>query len=527
MSSTNGNTPELRDGSSNSYIFWTCFMALIATSFGFMVRVLVMDQWQVEFNLSETEKGMLFGVGLWPFAISIVLFSLIIDKIGYKISLWFAFICHVLQVLLLITANDYWDLWTGTFIGALGNGTVEAVINPVIASIYRKAKSMWLTLLHAGWPGGLVLAGVLALLLKETAADPTAAGEAAALDWTWQISLILIPVVIYGIMLLFCRFPINERVAAGIPYKVMLQEAGVIGCFIVTTLIVMELGNVFEISNHWQSIVINMSCLLYGIYTLAFGKPLFILLLLLMIPLATTELGTDAWIRELLKPVTQDVMEIDAGWILVYTALIMFVLRLVISPLLMIVSPLVILLISSCLAAIGIFSLANVEGAILIVVAATIYGIGQSFFWPCTLGVVAEQFPRGGALTLNSIAGVGMLGVGIIGAPLLGNLQDNMVNDVVASDPEIPDRIMLPEVKDSVFGEYQQLDQEALAAIKLDEPVLHERIVQLQNDGKMAALSMAAIPPVFMAICYLLLIMYFSSNGGYKPVEILPESDEP
>ena len=52
-------------------LFITCFIALIATSFGFMVRVDLMDVWAKEFNLTETQKGQIFGVGLWPFAISI------------------------------------------------------------------------------------------------------------------------------------------------------------------------------------------------------------------------------------------------------------------------------------------------------------------------------------------------------------------------------------------------------------------------------------------------------------------------
>ena len=62
-----------------------------------------------------------------------------------------------------------------------------------------------------------------------------------------------------------------------------------------------------------------------------------------------------------------------------------------------------------------------------IFVGATIYGVGKSFFWPTMLGVLAEQFPKGGALTLNVIAGVGMLGVGVVGNPLLGAIQDRWV----------------------------------------------------------------------------------------------------
>src|SRR5688572_33264340 len=69
--------------------FAVCFAALVATSFCFILRAFSIDAWGVEFALSETQKGELFGVGLWPFAISIILLSLIIDKIGFKATLWF------------------------------------------------------------------------------------------------------------------------------------------------------------------------------------------------------------------------------------------------------------------------------------------------------------------------------------------------------------------------------------------------------------------------------------------------------
>ena len=66
-----------QDNSSAStrWLFWTCFVSLTATSFGFISRVFLADEWALAFNLSETQKGEIMGAGLWPFAISIVLFS--------------------------------------------------------------------------------------------------------------------------------------------------------------------------------------------------------------------------------------------------------------------------------------------------------------------------------------------------------------------------------------------------------------------------------------------------------------------
>src|SRR5262245_23199152 len=99
--------------------FVGCFLALIATAFGFVVRAMLIDDWGKQFDLTDTQKGEILGVGLWPFAISIVLFSLVIDRIGYGRAMVFAFVCHVTSAVVTIFAKGYWGLWIGTFIVAL------------------------------------------------------------------------------------------------------------------------------------------------------------------------------------------------------------------------------------------------------------------------------------------------------------------------------------------------------------------------------------------------------------------------
>ena len=235
-------------------LFWACLIALVATAFGFIVRAQIIGDWGVQFNLSETQKGEILGVGLWPFAISIILFSLVIDRIGYGTAMIFAFVCHVLSVIITIFATGYWMLYIGTFIVALGNGTIEAVINPVVATMFSKEKTKWLNILHSGWPGGLFLGGVLALAIG------------ADVDWRWKIGLIMIPTILYGFMMLGRKFPIHERVKAGVSYKVMLQEAGVLGALIVVALMVSEIGRVFAWSLTLQIVVAAALIIGYGAY---------------------------------------------------------------------------------------------------------------------------------------------------------------------------------------------------------------------------------------------------------------------
>ena len=66
-------------GAKEKWLFWACFIALITTAFGFIVRAMIIDEWATDFGLSETQKGEIQGVGLWPFAVSIILFSMVVD----------------------------------------------------------------------------------------------------------------------------------------------------------------------------------------------------------------------------------------------------------------------------------------------------------------------------------------------------------------------------------------------------------------------------------------------------------------
>ena len=107
-------------------LFWGCFVAIVATSFAFISRVLTADGWGTEFGLTATQVGEILGAGLWPFAISIILFSLVIDQIGYKTAMWFGLTCHVVSAGMILVARDYGSMYAGTVILALGNGTPAA-----------------------------------------------------------------------------------------------------------------------------------------------------------------------------------------------------------------------------------------------------------------------------------------------------------------------------------------------------------------------------------------------------------------
>ena len=60
----------------NQQLFWGCFIALVTTSFAFITRAFLVNDpslWPADLGLDKVKAQELFGAGIWPFAISIIL----------------------------------------------------------------------------------------------------------------------------------------------------------------------------------------------------------------------------------------------------------------------------------------------------------------------------------------------------------------------------------------------------------------------------------------------------------------------
>ena len=513
MLDTSKNTAGAGNESQHTRTFVACFVALVATSFAFIIRAMLIGDWQQAFDLSETQKGEILGAGLWPFGVSIVLFSLIIDKVGYARSMIFAFLCHVASAYMLYEAKGYNWLYFGSLLNGLAAGTVEAVINPAVASMYTRHKTRMLSVLHAGWPAGLVLGGLFVLLTP------------ASVTWQHKVLFVIIPVIMYGILMLtvWNRFPKSERVLAGIPYRAMLKEAGAASWFIVIYLVATVVSGVlgiwFKVPSAATWAVIIVTTLIYFAYTRSLGQPMYVFLLLVMLLLATTELGIDSWVTDLMGP-AMSALDRDAGWVLVYTSLIMMILRFCIAPIERVLKPLGVLLVCAILAAIGLNLLSIATIPVMILLAATVYGVGKTFFWPVTLGVVAERFPRGGALTLNAMAGVGMLAVGVLGNPVLGYIQDTQIHKSMTQSGQEAVYQQMAETRSSIFGDYQALDVKKEAAVIAGMPEFAAIVAKAKSEAKAKAFRRCSVLPLIMAVCYLGLILLFAARGGYKAIDL-------
>jgi MFS family permease len=526
----------MTEGTDRRRLFTGCVVSLVATAFGFAVRAAILEDWRGDFNLSQEQIGYLLGAGLFPFAISIILFSLIIDKIGNGVSMAVAFTLHVVSAIVTLAAPfaladpgaspeavaagqrmGFALLYVGTFIFALGNGTVEAVVNPVTATLFPREKTRYLNILHAGWPGGLVLGGLLAIAVSFI--DP---GALPGRLWQWQVGLVLLPTAAYGLLLMGQKFPVQERVAANVSYFEMLREFGAGSCFIVSFFLIAGLNQIAVILGVeplgivGQLIVAAIPTVLFALYVKSVGRPMFILLLLVMVALATAELGTDSWIADIMRSVLES--PTLGTLFLVWTSLIMFVMRFFAGPLVHRLSPLGLLAVSAALGAIGLLWLSQAgTAALMLFLAATFYGLAKSFFWPTTLGVVSEQYPRGGALMLNAIAGVGMISVGTIGNPAIGAVQDaQFTQEIREVDPALAAQVLSHRA--GLFGESDALDPAKRAQVT--DPQAIETITAVDAHTKQATLGWLAILPAIMLVSYIGLILYFRSQGGYRAKDI-------
>jgi hypothetical protein len=303
-----------------------------------------------------------------------------------------------------------------------------------------------------------------------------------------------------------------------------LRELGAFGALVGFGLVFAQLGQVFA----WPTIVVwlltGAVVAAFAIVTKSFGRPLLAFLIIIMMPLATTEIGTDGWISALMEgPMKQS--GYNPGWVLIYTSGIMVVLRFFAGPIVHKLSPLGLLATCATLAILGLLALSKTNGAGLAMIfgAATLYGIGKTFFWPTMLGVTAEQCPKGGALTLNTISGIGMLSVGILGFPFIGYLQESTATKKLeATSPALYQTVTAD--KKYLLGDYKAIDPVKSAALTTEADKAALNVAN--TTGQFNALAKMAWFPSFMLCGYIILILYFRAKGGYKPIDLVAGAEQ-
>ncbi len=480
----NGTTSE----ANAKRLLWAGFMAILAAGVGFSIRGGILGDWGTQFGFTQSDLGQITGGGLTGFGIIILIGALLADKVGYGKLMILAFITHFLSAVLTLAATPlyqakvgadpaaakaiaYQCLFWGMFLFAIGNGIAESVVNPLVATLFPKEKTHYLNILHAGWPGGLIIGGLASTFMV---------GHVA---WEIQMSLFLVPVILYGVMCMGQKFPKSEASVHGVSFGEMLAE---------------------------------------------FAAPVLLLLLFIHALVGYVELGTDSWIGSITGSIMADPQK--GLMLFVYTSGLMFALRFFAGPIVHKISPLGLLCVSGVFGAVGLTMLGSAQGVVMCVIAATVYALGKTFLWPTMLGVVSERFPKGGAITIGAIGGVGMLSAGLLGGPGIGYKQDYFASKDLKEKSPAAYEVYKSDTKNSFlfFPEIQGLDGTKKGALlaKADDKMTPEEkaakpiVVAANLEGGRMALKVTAVVPLTMAVLYLLLIFYFKSKGGYKQVHI-------
>ncbi len=491
-------------------LLWAGFMAILAAGVGFSIRGGILGQWAQQYGFTMTELGGITGGGLAGFGIIILLSSFLADSVGYGKLMGLAFLTHLVSAVLTLAAGAafaaggkdaaYQCLFWGMFLFAIGNGIAEAVVNPLVATLFPKDKTHYLNILHAGWPGGLIVGGLASYFMNPDGAKPV--------SWEVQMSLFLVPVIAYGVMLLGQAFPKSEASAAGVSIGSMITQL---------------------------------------------FAPLMLVLLVIHAMVGYVELGTDSWISKITGTLLASPQK---GLLLfVYTSALMFILRFFAGPIVHKISPLGLLFVSGLLGYAGLNLLGSATGVTMCVVAATVYAAGKTFLWPTMLAVVSEQFPKGGAITIGAIGGMGMLSAGYLGGPGIGFSQDaNASAFLQENHAEVFERYKAPGESSFLGSTATGLDGQKVGILEDNGAELdrvsgllaesgvadenHAALVQWWEvakataeedrgpigeagiEGSRAALHETAYVPLTMAVLYLVLILFFRSKGGYKAKEV-------
>lgn len=373
-------------------------LALIPTGAAFALISNVLGQLKEEFILTNYQAGLIGGAALWGMAISLLVLGPMLEAYGMKKGAILAFVGHILGLTLLISAvtlrDDpgaaFWLLMSGAILLACGNGMIEVVGNPLTAALYPENKTTKLNLFHAFFPMAILIAGIVGYALNQI---PHVAGG-SFYHWTFQLGIVYVPMIVYGVLLLPQTYPPTENTAAGIPVREMFR------------------------------------------YTLT--NPLMYALLLMMAVAISLELGSGRWIPEIFAR-----LGVPGILLLSWIAFIMMVLRLFASHFVERLSPPGMLCGAAFFTGAGLMLFSVAQGTLSAFFAATFFGVGVAFFFPTIVGIVAERLPRTGSLGIVLTCGVGLAAAGAVGVPGIGLIGDRQLAQYLDEEDRQEDAIAL------------------------------------------------------------------------------------
>jgi MFS family permease len=374
---------KVQEGINARRLFILSCLCLATTSFSFILRGSIASDLKAELfdPIDAAHSASMLGSALgWAFpgfAFMVLIGSAVVDFLGMRNLLLLCGANFIVGPLLVVGADKIAPGNAGTivaigmFLNGLGWGCSETVINPLTTAIYPKDKTHRLNVLHAWWPAGIIIGGLLAI-----------GASAMKIGWRVEFGLLLLPAVAILGMAAGTKFPKTERVAAGVSSSEMYKQA---------------------------------------------LRPGFLLFLGAMFLTASSELAPGQWVDMALSRT----VGMRGTLLLVYVAGLMFVMRHFAGAMVKRLSSIGLLWCSCLLAAIGLVALSKANSPVTGFLAATIWGVGVCYMWPTMLATAAERFPKSGAFGMGLIGSAGAAAIQFV-LPKMGSIFDQAKTDAVA-----------------------------------------------------------------------------------------------
>jgi len=357
-------------------IFWICVLALFIAALANSARAgaagamkaALLDP--IDIQHSGEMIGTVLGNSFLGFALSLLVISPLLDRFGAKRVILFAAACYIVGPALVLLAGEagastFLLLNLAMVIWGCGWGATEASINPVIATLYSDDKTGKLNALHAWWPAGMIVGGLLSVLFFQL------------LDLSWQalMAMCILPGVLLAIWTMRHSFPQTESEAAGVTFGEMMVEP--------------------------------------------FKRPGFWVFFAIMFLTASSELAPGAWVDVTLS----QTVGMPGILVMVYVSAIMFVMRHFAGALDKRFSDMGLLLICTLPAAMGLYLLSIANSPVTALLAATVWALGVCFMWPTMLAAVSRRYPRSGPWGIGLVGFAGALAIYFV-LPRLGAIYD-------------------------------------------------------------------------------------------------------
>lgn len=340
---------------------------MVTLAMTFAIRTDILADLGREFSISHVRQGLIGTASAAGYIVAMMTMGPLVDVVGLGRLLMLACAGHVAGIFLFVASPliGFSALLIGTVIMGLADGTAEAVMNPLAAALYPRDQTGRISILHAGWPAGVILGGVGCLGLN--ALGP-------GFGWQAKMAMALVPAALYGALAFGQRFP-----------RATLKKHGA-----------------SKTAVFWEAV-----------------RPGFLLLVACMVLTAMTEVGPYQWVGSVMR----DTVGIRGVAFMVYMSVIMFLMRMRGGDLARALTPFGLLACSCALSAAGLFWLGHTSRPWSALAGATLFGIGSTCLWPTLLGVTAERSPRGRAFLLSVLSVTGTVGGGLIG-PVMGRIYD-------------------------------------------------------------------------------------------------------